>query len=99
MKKEDFIIGQWYKNLGLDTLWIGRYAANSETTGFWGDMFITPTPKEYDNCPGYISGISKAELCSLEEIQQYLPDGHPDKIIPNNNNHVESLIKLIKNAV
>ena len=81
--KPQFIVGKWYKNIGVDRSYIAKFA------GFNGDSFDSVN-KEYIHSGklkqdvssiGVTSSYEHAIECSLEEIQQYLPDGHVDKII------------------
>lgn len=81
MKIEEFKVGKWYKNLGSKKEWIGKYAKKAgyyET--FWGNEWIDLSLDIYDVVPGCMSDYYSAELCSLEEIQKWLPDNHKDKI-------------------
>lgn len=75
-----FIKGKWYKNLGSDNSYYGKF------NYFASDSFI---------CDEYIHGKShyftpesnltaqwkKAVLCTKEEIQEFLPKGHPERIV------------------
>lgn len=90
MKKEEFIVGQWYKN--LDDGWIGKF---QKLLGleWWGSEWITEDQK-FDDCSGWIRTKDNTCLCPLSEIYEYLPDGHPDKIKPIND--LEPLLKLLK---
>lgn len=82
MTKTDFIKNKWYKNLGVERNFIAKFDKID------GERFITRTGHIYNNkyridtSDGKITvDWSNAIECPLEEIQQYLPDGHPDKII------------------
>lgn len=92
MNEKKFIVGNWYKSewgnyFKFRELKYNNFSSSEEIyRGKWNKVETN----------GY-SGILDLEI-DISEIQQYLPDGHPDKIIPNNNNHVESLIKLIKDV-
>jgi len=92
MQINDFIVGKWYKSK-----W-GNYFKFKETK----NKLFSSSEEIYEGLwlgwsGGNYSGIINIEV-DLSEIQQYLPDGHPDKFIPHNNNHVESLIKLLENV-
>jgi len=74
--KPKFIVGKWYKNLCRDKNYYGKF---KELRGndFWVSEFIDNN-KRYINDTG-TAEYDYAEECHLEEIQQYLPGGHPDK--------------------
>lgn len=79
--KTEFIVGKWYK---LND-WIAKLK-KLEKTYFWCDETIRD--KKYNNSPGYLDLINYNNpilLTDLTEIQQYLPDNHPDKIISKPN--------------
>ncbi len=89
-KKDRFKVGQWYKNLGSLQDHAGKFL------GWWKDNNDHMSVSEYiafsNNCHGYYynsatsenfaspTGYAHAEECSLEEIQQYLPEDHKDKM-------------------
>ena len=70
MKKEDYVVGKWYKNLSDG--WIGKfkgYKANQ----WWGSEWITEN-NEYDFCGGWIETTEDTCECSSSEIYAYLKD-------------------------
>lgn len=77
--KPNFIVGRWYKNLGSIGNWYGKYCEGDSL--FPCSEYITNT-KTYHNTECSFSFYENAVLLEdLSEIQQYLPDGHPDKIV------------------
>ncbi len=81
MDKNKYIIGKWYKSI-CNTIYYFKVKS-------LGDKiyceFMAPfnTVKNLrDNHISFTSEIDNVaiELTNLEEIQQYLPDGHPDKV-------------------
>lgn len=74
----ELIEGKWYKNLGEKKDHIGKF------DGWYNLNIISVSEYIYK---GELHGYSKcfteaykfAKECPLSEIQQYLPDGHPDK--------------------
>jgi len=90
MKKEDYVVGKWYKNLSDG--WIGKFEGY-KTNQWWGSEWITEN-NEYDFCEGWIETTEDTCECLLSEIYTYLLDGHPDKIKPIDD--LEPLLKLLK---
>lgn len=80
-----FVVGKWYKNLGIDKDFIAPFRkmeGNDFSSNKNGTQeYIYKNKYETDNSIGITSYFKCAIECSLEEIQQYLPDGHPDKIV------------------
>lgn len=84
--KPKFEVGKWYKckGYGYAIKYLRKEARGSRYAVVYSD-FISNN-KEYESCPegrmgvGYIDDINWYELTDLSEIQQYLPNGHPDKI-------------------
>lgn len=74
----ELVKGRWYKNLGEKRNHIGRFS------GWYDPETISVSEYIYE---GKLRGASDcftgaykfAKECNLSEIQQYLPDGHPDK--------------------
>ena len=74
----ELIKGKWYKNLGEMQDHIGKF------DGWYNLTIMSVSEYIYS---GKLRGASVcftesykfAEECPLSEIQQYLPDGHPDK--------------------
>lgn len=71
-------IGCWYKNLGANKKHIGKLTGFVTENNFPSEEYINP---KGILCKGvYFLDFKYATKISLEEIQQYLPDNHPDKI-------------------
>lgn len=105
MKKEDFIVGQWYRitngrstSIGND-IWYGKFLRIRDSIIVTSNhIHHNLQPFEVEGNFGKLGQYTFTPI-DISEINHLLSDGHPDKIIPNNNNHIKSLIKLIKNAV
>ncbi len=96
MKIEEFKVGKWYKNLGDGKEWIGKFE-KLDNGSFASSQWLTPT-KIYDTQWGVISNSQNAELCTPEEIYEFLPENHPDKIKPLKIiDDLRPLIKLLEN--
>lgn len=74
----EFVIGRWYKNLGEQKNHIGKFS------GWYDSKIISVSEYIYEgklrgasDC--FASAYEFAKECHLSEIQQYLPEGHPDK--------------------
>lgn len=77
--KPQFEIGKWYKGLGFGEGYIAKF------------NYLTAKRFYFTECISPITGYSKTNAyleiydnvieCPLSEIQQYLPDGHPDKFV------------------
>jgi hypothetical protein len=80
-----FEIGKWYKNEGWSSSKDFAKASFDETNSI-GE--IKYSEKIYQGEHSFRSGSwSSCDSCieaTLEEIQKYLPKGHPDKINPDN---------------
>lgn len=82
-----FEVGKWYKNLGI-TNSIAKLHHISDNK-FWHTDHISSGKNFQKGCGNAYYRINlNTELIDLSEIQQYLPEGHPDKIsnTMNNNN-------------
>ena len=76
--KNKFTVGTWYK---LNN-WISKFHHLEENYKFYGENINTYTG--YLDPLGWLSLSDYTPIAlSIEEVQQYLPDGHPDKIKPN----------------
>lgn len=76
----ELIPGKWYKNIGTNNNIIAKFIKISNND-FCSDGYCI-YKKEYkeSGCSGRITSyFEEAEECSLEEIQEYLPENHPDK--------------------
>ena len=74
-----FEVGKWYNNLGIDECYYGKLSDTLGEGRFPCKEFISPNGTYYDN-GGFFSDFKFATECNLSEIQQYLPENHPDKI-------------------
>jgi len=72
-----FEVGKWYKNIGFSKEYIGKLD-RIESEEFWVTEYIYRDKWGKDNA--YFVFFSDVQEVSLEEIQQYLPADHPDKI-------------------
>jgi len=82
LKKEvKFEQGCWYK---INHCWYAKFMVIHGSGTYWRYSDIIDSKGKFDNIPGNLSGdwksISMELLTDLSEIQQYLPDGHSDKI-------------------
>ena len=72
--KNKFTVGTWYK---LDN-WISKFHHIEEDYRFYGENINTDSG--YLDPLGWLSLFDYTPIeLSIEEVQQYLPDGHPDK--------------------
>ncbi len=75
-----FEVGRWYKNLGSDHNYIGKLCGEVSKNMFPCKEYIS-NKGNYSGNGNHFDGYSKAVLLTdLSEIQQYLPDGHVDKV-------------------
>jgi len=72
-KKEEFIVGQWYK-LPKTSNFLAKYKSLGACSEYISDR------GDYSGIGGSCN-YDEAIACSLEEIQPYLPKGHPDLIV------------------
>lgn len=79
MEKEvEFEVGKWYR---YDD-WYLKYLKHDDGL-FIASEYIS-SDRIYSKGQSYFgSNDENKSLCSIEEIQQYLPEGHPDKIKSN----------------
>lgn len=81
-EKPKFEVGKWYQHLGSNDS-IGKFVRLEGTT-FWMNEYIHGIEKEYQSSKSESSyQLLRKDVCEipLSEIQQYLPEGHPDKIV------------------
>ena len=76
-KTPKFEIGKWYKNLGTNGNYIGKFEKLEEARWYCSDHIYKGVHRNYGGNLTYV--FENAVECTVEEIQQYLPDGHPDK--------------------
>jgi len=88
LKKTKFEVGRWYKignpkNEFINIVKIKKIFSNIKIEaerGYFNIKGSNPTRKGWCNSESTWSDIDYIKELSLEEIQQYLPEGHPDKI-------------------
>ena len=73
-----FEVGKWYKNLGHDKEYIGKFLEMKGCCWYCSEYFYNY--KYYPNETNLTTNFSNSVECPLNEMQQYLPDGHPDKL-------------------
>lgn len=81
-EKPKFEVGKWYKNLDSSEQWIGKFEKQySNTLDFGGYEFIDNIGEYHKTSSlSYLYSKNAIEIADLQEIQQYLPEGHPDRI-------------------
>ena len=82
--KPQFEVGKWYKNLSIHSQKniFGKFLnLRNNNKEFWVSEYIYNG--KFRSIPGWIDYSSETVEIDIEEIQQYLPDNHPDKIKPN----------------
>ena len=82
-KKVKFEVGKWYKNLGRcykkNTFGKFKRLSGKNNNEFWMSECIY-AGDQVDLKEQWLDYSSETIEASIEEIQQYLPEGHPDKI-------------------
>ncbi len=90
-KQPEFIVGKWYKNIGNSGM-IAKFKEIKENA-FASDGFYVDEDKNYrtrHNTSFRLSENYKNAIeCTLEEIQQYLPEGHVDKLYKSGTDPIE----------
>jgi len=86
MVKEDFIVGKWYKNIGIADNYIAPFISFE---GFEKDYWIIDQKRNFIKNNKYESNTDTKYLtshwkdaieCSIDEIKHILPKNHPDLI-------------------
>ena len=80
-KKVEFEVGKWYKNLSIHSKenTFGKFLnLRNNNKEFWMSEYIYNG--KFHSTPGWLDYSSETVEIDIEEIQQYLPDEHPDKI-------------------
>ena len=80
-KKVEFEVGKWYKNLSIHSKEnsFGKFLyLCSNNKEFWMSEYIYNG--KFHSTSGWLDYSSETVEIDIEEIQQYLPEGHPDKI-------------------
>ena len=101
MKEEDFIVGNWYKFNNDRFTFYAKISAIKDLKLFFEDGKYIDSNNKY-TLATYINieKILKVILLeNLSEIQEFLPDNHPDKfkfsIINNNDGNMDYLSVLL----
>ena len=85
MEKEvKFEVGKWYKNLSINSQknTFGKFLdLRNNNKEFWMSEYIYNG--KFQSAEGWLDYSSETVEIDIEEIQQYLPDDHPDKIKSN----------------
>lgn len=97
-----FIKGKWYKNVGAFNSFAkfdSFYEGNEKKFGHYENIHEGNKYNKYDILHNY-SIMSDIEEATLDEIREFLPDGHPDKIQPviqeENYKYLEKLLKKLE---
>ena len=80
-KKVEFEVGKWYKNLSIHSKenTFGKFLnLRSNNKEFWMSEYIYNG--KFHSTQGWLNYSSETVEIDIEEIQQFLPEGHPDKI-------------------
>lgn len=92
----EFEVGKWY-SIKTSYNWIIKFKGlnNDRLEASW--CCINKPNKKVEKGGVWDSKPTEIKELSLEEIQQYLPDGHPDKIslFPKDSSHNKILLRLI----
>ena len=96
-EETQFEVGKWYRNLGTDKKYIAKLS-KIKGNKFWQNEYIFEG--RYQKTSGYLVFEDDIEkVTDLSEIQQYLPDNHPDKIVkPIEKWSVGSYVVFCKNS-
>ena len=93
-EKFQFIVGKWYKCKDYDYIikYFGIEKSKHGNAVLYSDLI--DWNKNYKSYPEGVTGVGYAhnkhwcELTDLSEIQQYLPDGHIDKIVKHDDKQI-----------
>lgn len=77
--KKEFVVGKWYKK----DKYILKLLEYKSSEQLWAKEWIVDGEYEVDNHSSWVHSNIYVKEVSLQEIQQYLPEGHVDKISPN----------------
>lgn len=81
IEKPQFEVGKWYKNLSSGYIAKAIKGSYIENNNFYhGDYICSNKEFHKSNNRSCLGWKNNTIECPLEEIQQYLPDDHPDKI-------------------
>lgn len=99
--KSKFEVGKWYKYVAHTTnVWYIKYQKTDSNGIFIASEYIDNRRIYKNNLNNFTCGEANSEkvlLTDLSEIQQYLPEGHPDKIIVEKSNEFGYLVALKNN--
>lgn len=80
-EESKFIVGKWYK---INNCWYAKFKTIHNSGNYWRHLEVIDYNGSYRsetrNLDNNWKSIPIVLLEDLSEIQQYLPDGHPDKI-------------------
>ena len=98
--KNNFIEGRWYKvkfiKIESDNSYYLKYTKNTHEFGYSEYINLNTKQHSYLDSGNTLDVISTLILVSLEEIQEYLPEGHPDKIIKEESMSIPEYIVVLK---
>ena len=77
-KQLQFVKGKWYKNIGSGGNYIGKFNRLKNDCFYCSEYIYNNSYRKSEDL-NLTASYKNAEVCSLEEIQKYLPDGHVDK--------------------
>ena len=100
--KSKFEVGKWYKYAAHTTnVWYIKYQKTDSNGIFIASEYIDNKRIYKNNLNNFTCGKAdskKVLLTDLSEIQQYLPEGHPDKIVTEKPNEFGYLVALVVGA-
>ena len=100
--KSKFEVGKWYKYVAYTTnVWYIKYQKTDSNGIFIASEYIDNRRIYKNNLNNFTCGKAdskKVLLTDLSEIQQYLPEGHPDKIVTEKSNEFGYLVALVDGA-
>ena len=102
VSKSKFEVGKWYKYAAHTTnVWYIKYQKTDSDGIFIASEYIDNRRIYRNNLNNFTCGKAdskKVLLTDLSEIQQYLPEGHPDKIVTEKPNEFGYLVALVDGA-
>jgi len=96
MKQEDLIVGAWYRQTDKNNVFGKLETLKGLTNNYFPSKeYIVGT--NYDNTGNFFAwNIDNLIQVNLEEIQEYLPDNHPDKMLTFKQfDNLEPLLKIL----
>ena len=100
--KSKFEVGKWYKYVAYTTnVWYIKYQKTDSNGIFIASEYIDNRRIYRNNLNNFTCGKAdskKVLLTNLSGIQQYLPEGHPDKIVIEKPNEFGYLVALVDGA-